>query len=202
MERLPLETFAKQRGLVSQRLRWWRKKLNREKPISLAPMPAVLPVHVPTDGARRGEPVAVLLRTGHMLKVCVKASTVFERSARARCATIPAASRAMAVADRNGARHRSPRMIKPGRWSCRPSTTSAPCTGSRVPSACSSSMDTAATKTSRRSQPLRLPRRRITRSRARPVVHRRSRRWPSQEATPGHCLASAHLSASRRHLRG
>ena len=26
---LPLERFAKQRGLVSQRLRWWRKKLNR-----------------------------------------------------------------------------------------------------------------------------------------------------------------------------
>ena len=66
---LPLEKFAKQRGLVSQRLRWWRKKLNRnERAISL-PSPPVLPVHVSADLSRRGEPVTVLLRTGHMLKV-------------------------------------------------------------------------------------------------------------------------------------
>ena len=64
---LPLEKFAKQRGLVAQRLRWWRAKLSRAN--LLGPTPAVLPVHVPADNARRGEPVTVLLRTGHMLKV-------------------------------------------------------------------------------------------------------------------------------------
>ena len=78
---LPLEKFAKQRGLVSQRLRWWRKKLNRvERAISLGPVPAVLPMHVPADTARSGEPVTVLLRTGHMLKV----SHGFDESAFAR----------------------------------------------------------------------------------------------------------------------
>ena len=67
---LPLEKFAKQRGLVSQRLRWWRKKLNRnERAILLEPTPPVLPVRVSADLSRRGEPVTLLLRTGHMLKV-------------------------------------------------------------------------------------------------------------------------------------
>lgn len=66
---LPLERFAKQRGLVSQRLSWWRKKLNRaERALAAPPMPALLPIRV-TEPARRGEPVTVLLRTGHMLKV-------------------------------------------------------------------------------------------------------------------------------------
>lgn len=36
---------------------------------ALAPTPAILPVHVNADAPRRGEPVTVLLRTGHMLKV-------------------------------------------------------------------------------------------------------------------------------------
>ncbi len=67
---LPLERFAKQRGIVSQRLRWWRKKLNRaERALAAASTPALLPVRVASDPARRGEPVTVLLRTGHMLKV-------------------------------------------------------------------------------------------------------------------------------------
>lgn len=78
---LPLEKFAKQRGLVSQRLRWWRKKLIRaERAILLEPTPPVLPVHVSADSSRRGEPVTVLLRTGHMLKV----SHGFDESAFAR----------------------------------------------------------------------------------------------------------------------
>ena len=46
----------------------------------LGPTPAVLPVHVPADNSRRGEPVTVLLRTGHMLKV----SHGFDESAFAR----------------------------------------------------------------------------------------------------------------------
>lgn len=67
---LTLERFAEQRGIVSQRLRWWRKKLNRaERALAAPPTPAVLPVRVTAEPARRGEPVTVLLRTGHMLKV-------------------------------------------------------------------------------------------------------------------------------------
>lgn len=67
---LTLEAFAKQRGIVSQRMRWWRKKLNRqERTRAAGPVPALLPLRVTTEPARRGEPVTVLLRTGHMLKV-------------------------------------------------------------------------------------------------------------------------------------
>jgi hypothetical protein len=61
---LSLERFARQRGFVPQRLYWWRKKFgDAEKAL-----PALVPVRVTSD-ARRGEPVTVLLRTGHMLKV-------------------------------------------------------------------------------------------------------------------------------------
>ena len=66
---LSLERYANQRGLVPQRLRWWKWKLEREgasRGIDVAP--ALLPVRV-TEPARRGEPVTVLLRSGHMLKV-------------------------------------------------------------------------------------------------------------------------------------
>jgi hypothetical protein len=66
---LPLERFAKQRGFVAQRLRWWRAKWARaEKSLAVSTMPALLPVRM-RDEAKRGEPVTVLLRTGHMLKV-------------------------------------------------------------------------------------------------------------------------------------
>lgn len=67
---LPLERFAKQRGFVAQRLRWWRAKWSRaEKTLAVSEMPALLPVRMGKDAPRRGEPVTVLLRTGHMLKV-------------------------------------------------------------------------------------------------------------------------------------
>ena len=67
---LPLERFAKQRGIVPQRLRWWRLKLAAaEKLIAVSAAPALLPVRVTSEAAKRGEPVTVLLRTGHMLKV-------------------------------------------------------------------------------------------------------------------------------------
>ena len=78
---LPLEKFARQRGFVAQRLRWWRHKFNRiEKAMLLPRAPAVLPVRVSAEDSRRGEPVTVLLRTGHMLKV----SHGFDESAFAR----------------------------------------------------------------------------------------------------------------------
>src|SRR4051794_28662712 len=60
-----MESFAKQRGIVPQRLRWWRYKLqNADK----GGAPALMPVQLKAPIAR-GEPVTVLLRTGHMLKV-------------------------------------------------------------------------------------------------------------------------------------
>ena len=67
---LPLEHFARQRGFVAQRLRWWKSKFARaEKALAVAKMPALLPVRVSEEAPKRGEPVTVLLRTGHMLKV-------------------------------------------------------------------------------------------------------------------------------------
>jgi transposase len=69
---LGVEKFARQRGLTPQRLYWWKKKLGvpaAGKGASSAP--ALVPVRVtnsPPD-ARRGEPVTVLLRSGHMVKV-------------------------------------------------------------------------------------------------------------------------------------
>lgn len=66
---LPLERFAKERGIVSQRLRWWKKKFSRAARAAAMPSaPPLLPVRV-AETPRRGEPVTVLLRTGHMLKV-------------------------------------------------------------------------------------------------------------------------------------
>jgi hypothetical protein len=69
---LPLHRYAQQRGFVPQRLHWWREKFAaRERSESSSvpsPTAALLPVRV-TSGPRRGEPVTVLLRTGHMLKV-------------------------------------------------------------------------------------------------------------------------------------
>jgi hypothetical protein len=68
---LSIEKFARSRGLVAQRLYWWKKKLGiRADPLKGA-APALLPVRVTesrTD-ARRGEPVTMLLRSGHILKV-------------------------------------------------------------------------------------------------------------------------------------
>ena len=59
----PLEALAKERGLVAQRLRWWRKKLNRqERARAAGPVPALLPLRMTTEPARRGEPVTVWRR--------------------------------------------------------------------------------------------------------------------------------------------
>ncbi len=63
---LPLERFARQRGFVPQRLRWWRRKLERQD--HQPGRAALLPVRVSVD-VPRGEPVTVLLRTGHVIKV-------------------------------------------------------------------------------------------------------------------------------------
>ena len=67
-----LERFAKDRGLVPQRIRWWKSKLEGKSTAlvrSQSPL-ALLPVQVTQPTApKRGEPVAVYLRSGHIVKV-------------------------------------------------------------------------------------------------------------------------------------
>jgi hypothetical protein len=60
-----IERFAKERGIVPQRVRWWRSKLEGKSTAQ-----ALLPVQVTESApAKRGEPVAVYLRSGHIVKV-------------------------------------------------------------------------------------------------------------------------------------
>jgi hypothetical protein len=68
---LTLERFAKDRGLVPQRIRWWRNKLEgRAATPRKATSLALLPVQVTQPAPpKRGEPVAVYLRSGHIVKV-------------------------------------------------------------------------------------------------------------------------------------
>jgi hypothetical protein len=67
---LSLERFAKQRGFVAQRLRWWKAKFARtDNALAAGVTAALLPVRVSAERGRRGEPVTVLLRTGHVIKV-------------------------------------------------------------------------------------------------------------------------------------
>lgn len=65
-----IEKFARSRGLVPQRLYWWKRKLGFGA-ADKSRLPALLPLRVAEarGDARRGEPVTVLLRSGHMLKV-------------------------------------------------------------------------------------------------------------------------------------
>ena len=69
---MSIERFARQRGFTPQRLYWWKRKLGISTksgvPAISSTSPALLPVQMRTE-ARRGEPVTVLLRTGHLLKV-------------------------------------------------------------------------------------------------------------------------------------
>jgi hypothetical protein len=66
-----LEGFARSRGLVPQRLHWWKQKLGFGTAADKRRAVALLPVRVAESRreARRGEPVTVLLRSGHMIKV-------------------------------------------------------------------------------------------------------------------------------------
>ena len=57
--------FARERGIVPQRIYWWRKKLQDADGAKGALK--LLPVHVTEP--KRGEPVTVLLRSGHMIKL-------------------------------------------------------------------------------------------------------------------------------------
>jgi hypothetical protein len=61
--------FARERGITPQRIYWWQKKLHGKRSEGRAKAMSLLPVRVVDSVQRRGEPVTVLLRSGHMLKV-------------------------------------------------------------------------------------------------------------------------------------
>lgn len=68
---LSIEAFAKERAIVPQRIRWWLKKLeggSAAPPVKAGAM-ALLPVSVAPAAQRRGEPVAVYLRGGQVVRV-------------------------------------------------------------------------------------------------------------------------------------
>ena len=58
--------FARQRGIVPQRIYRWRRKLADDELEAIGGL-KLLPVHIVE--AKRGEQVTVLLHSGHMLKV-------------------------------------------------------------------------------------------------------------------------------------
>ena len=67
-----IEVFARSRSLVPQRLYWWKRKLGIAGLKDRAALVQVRVVESSSDDVadvRRGEPVTVLLRSGHMLKV-------------------------------------------------------------------------------------------------------------------------------------
>lgn len=70
---LSIENFARERSLVPQRLYHWRAKIEGKdadaKAAEAKKSLSLLPVSVVDRQDRRGEPVTVLLRSGHMVKV-------------------------------------------------------------------------------------------------------------------------------------
>ena len=62
---MSIEKFAAERSITPQRVYWWKKKL--EPKVEQAKSLALLPVNVVEP--KRGEPITVLLRSGHMVKV-------------------------------------------------------------------------------------------------------------------------------------
>lgn len=69
---LSIERFGKERGIVPQRIRWWKLKLEGTGTALVKSQSslALLPVQVAESApAKRGEPVAVYLRSGHIIKV-------------------------------------------------------------------------------------------------------------------------------------
>ena len=71
---LSVEKFCLERGITPQRVYWWKKKLGvnalKPKPTSMALLPVrVVETPVASAAPARGEPVTVLLRSGHVVKV-------------------------------------------------------------------------------------------------------------------------------------
>lgn len=64
-----IERFAAARGIVAQRIRWWKKKLEGTA-ASSRKSTALLPVRViGTCEPSRGAPVQVILPSGHIVRV-------------------------------------------------------------------------------------------------------------------------------------
>ena len=61
-----VERFAAARGIVAQRIRWWKKKLEAGEPARKSM--ALLPV-VQTSESSRGAPIQVILPSGHIVRV-------------------------------------------------------------------------------------------------------------------------------------
>ena len=64
---LSIMKFAAERGMNNKRLYWWKRRLEVKASVAATNALALLPVHVAEP--RRGEPVTILLRSGHMMKV-------------------------------------------------------------------------------------------------------------------------------------
>jgi hypothetical protein len=62
-----IERFATARGIVPQRIRWWKKKLGASAPSRKAT--ALLPVRVVASESSRGTPIQVILPSGHIVRV-------------------------------------------------------------------------------------------------------------------------------------
>lgn len=66
---LSIERFATERGIVPQRLRYWRQKLAEVEATEAPPVKdaGLLPVRV-VDG-QRGTPIQIILPNGHIVRV-------------------------------------------------------------------------------------------------------------------------------------
>ena len=63
--------FCAERGITPQRIYYWKNVLGAEKPGPVPTAMTLLPVRVveTPEAPKRGEPVTLLLRSGHMLKL-------------------------------------------------------------------------------------------------------------------------------------
>lgn len=65
---MSIERFATARGIVPQRIRWWKKKLEEGAPARKSS--ALLPVRVVAAAEpSRGAPIQVILPSGHIVRV-------------------------------------------------------------------------------------------------------------------------------------
>lgn len=65
---LSVVRFSEERGITPQRVYWWKQKLGQPNATSMSLL-FVRVLNSPPPAPRRGEPVTVLLRSSHMVKV-------------------------------------------------------------------------------------------------------------------------------------
>jgi hypothetical protein len=66
---LTLEAFARSRGLVPQRLAWWRKRLRATRPDAITSMTFVPAEVIGTAGAADGPAAVIRLRDGIVIEL-------------------------------------------------------------------------------------------------------------------------------------